>query len=136
MEHCQVCNTTADHQSACDRKDCPVRCSSRNDELTDIMLQLDSGMQQAMEHSCECGTEEGELRCKHCGYWVRAMSQAERRLKALLSVPSEKKTIFYRRCSGLDKRIAHGDDYAGDAWVRWTAVGQKPEDASDDSTTV
>lgn len=36
-------------------------------------------------------------------------------------------TIHYERRPELDKRLAHGDDYAGDAWVRWTAVGHSPE---------
>jgi len=27
----------------------------------------------------------------------------------------------------MDKRISRGDDFAGDAWVRWVAVGHKPD---------
>lgn len=37
--------------------------------------------------------------------------------------------IRYERAPALDRRIAHGDDYAGDAWVRWTVPGHVPEDA-------
>lgn len=32
----------------------------------------------------------------------------------------------YERRPELDRRIGHGDDYAGDAWVRWVVVGQDP----------
>ena len=38
-------------------------------------------------------------------------------------------TIHYQRAPEYDKRIARGDDYAGDAFVRWVAVGQEPDDA-------
>lgn len=47
-----------------------------------------------------------------------------------LTSKSEMRTIKYERVKALDKRIAYGDDYAGDAWVRWTAVGQTPEDVT------
>jgi hypothetical protein len=36
-------------------------------------------------------------------------------------------TILYERAPALDKRIARGDDFAGDAWVRWVAVGHRPD---------
>lgn len=36
-------------------------------------------------------------------------------------------TVFYYRVPALDKRIARGDDFAGDAWVRYTAVGHQPD---------
>lgn len=36
-------------------------------------------------------------------------------------------TVLYYRVPSLDKRIAKGDDFAGDAWVRYTAVGHKPD---------
>jgi hypothetical protein len=39
---------------------------------------------------------------------------------------SERGAIRYERRPELDKRIANGDDFAGDAWVRWTAVGHSP----------
>ena len=39
---------------------------------------------------------------------------------------SETGAIRYERRPELDKRIARGDDFAGDAWVRWTAVGHSP----------
>lgn len=35
--------------------------------------------------------------------------------------------IKYERRPELDRRIARGDDFAGDAWVRWTAVGHAPD---------
>jgi len=35
--------------------------------------------------------------------------------------------ILYERAPALDKRIARGDDFAGDAWVRWVAVGHRPD---------
>lgn len=35
--------------------------------------------------------------------------------------------ICYERAPTLDKRIARGDDFAGDAWVRWVAVGHRPD---------
>ena len=38
-------------------------------------------------------------------------------------------SIRYQRYPGLDRRIGNGDDFAGDAWVRWTAVGQSPIDS-------
>ena len=37
--------------------------------------------------------------------------------------------VLYERRKELDKRIAHGDDFAGDAWVRWVAVGHVPWDS-------
>lgn len=33
--------------------------------------------------------------------------------------------LYYRRPE-LDRRIGRGDDFAGDAWVRYTAPGAKP----------
>ena len=36
--------------------------------------------------------------------------------------------IKWQRVAHLDKRIGHGDDFAGDAFVRWVAVGQQPDD--------
>lgn len=36
-------------------------------------------------------------------------------------------TVFYYRAPSLDKRIARGDDFAGDAWVRYTGVGHQPD---------
>lgn len=41
-----------------------------------------------------------------------------------------KRCIKYERRPELDKRIANGDDYAGDAWVRWVVPGHTPEDAA------
>lgn len=45
------------------------------------------------------------------------------------AVPSATR-VKYERRPELDKRIAHGDDYAGDAWVRWVVPGHTPEDAA------
>ena len=42
-------------------------------------------------------------------------------------VPSQEPSILYERRQELDKRIKNGDDFAGDAWVRYTAVGHIPE---------
>lgn len=36
-------------------------------------------------------------------------------------------TVLYYRVPSLDKRIARGDDFAGDAWVRFTTVGHQPD---------
>lgn len=36
-------------------------------------------------------------------------------------------TVHYERAPALDRRIDHGDDFAGDAWVRWVAVGHSPD---------
>lgn len=36
--------------------------------------------------------------------------------------------VRYLRVPFYDKRIGNGDDFSGDAWLRWTAVGQRPED--------
>ena len=47
-----------------------------------------------------------------------------------------KRTVKYVRMPIYDKRIGNGDDYAGDAWVRWTAVGQIPEDLDASTSTV
>lgn len=38
----------------------------------------------------------------------------------------------YQRAPQLDKRIKNGDDFAGDAYVRWVAVGHTPDDAEND----
>ena len=38
--------------------------------------------------------------------------------------------VKYVRYPNADRRISLGDDFAGDAWVRWTAVGHTPEDAA------
>ena len=46
------------------------------------------------------------------------------------STVSETKAIKYERRPELDRRIANGDDFAGDAWVRWVVPGHKPEDAA------
>lgn len=35
--------------------------------------------------------------------------------------------VRYERRPELDKRIANGDDFAGDAYVRWVAVGHRPD---------
>lgn len=43
--------------------------------------------------------------------------------------PSDTARKFYRAPS-LDKRIGNGDDFAGDAWVCYTAVGHTPDGAS------
>lgn len=52
--------------------------------------------------------------------------QLERELRAAQSAT---KTIRYQRAPEYDRRNAHGDDYAGDAYVRWVTVGHKPDDA-------
>lgn len=44
--------------------------------------------------------------------------------------------VHYERVPALDRRISKGDDFAGDAWVRWTAVGRTPEHVYVDSRTV
>ena len=40
---------------------------------------------------------------------------------------SEREAINYERRPELDKRIANGDDFAGDAWVRWVVPGRIPQ---------
>lgn len=47
---------------------------------------------------------------------------------------SDRRAIKYERAPELDMRIRDGDDFAGDAWVRYTAVGHRPEDAAPDGT--
>jgi len=42
-----------------------------------------------------------------------------------------KGNVHYERRPELDKRIANGDDFAGDAYVRWVAVGHTPNDERD-----
>ena len=42
-----------------------------------------------------------------------------------------KGSVHYERRPELDKRIANGDDFAGDAYVRWVAVGHTPNDERD-----
>ena len=42
--------------------------------------------------------------------------------------PSTESAVRYERVPSLDKRIARGDDYAGDAYVRWLAVGHHPNE--------
>jgi hypothetical protein len=42
-----------------------------------------------------------------------------------------KGAVHYERCSQLDRRISRGDDFAGDAYVRWVAVGHVPNDERD-----
>ena len=37
-------------------------------------------------------------------------------------------TIHYERVPSLDRRQGRGDDFSGNAWVRWVAVGQLPQD--------
>jgi hypothetical protein len=37
--------------------------------------------------------------------------------------------IYYQRAPEYDRRIANGDDFSGDAFVRWVAVGHEPSDA-------
>lgn len=49
---------------------------------------------------------------------------------ALLALRQQDGMVRYERAPALDRRIAHGDDFSGDAWVRWTAVGQRPNAAS------
>lgn len=49
-------------------------------------------------------------------------------LRIANQAPSEKRSIQYERRPELDKRIANGDDFAGDAYVRWVVPGQQPED--------
>lgn len=41
--------------------------------------------------------------------------------------------VRYERVPQLDKRIANGDDFAGDAWVRWVAVGHTPFARTDEA---
>lgn len=47
-----------------------------------------------------------------------------------LSEPHAVGHVCYERAPSLDKRISRGDDFAGDAWVRWVAVGHRPDDQS------
>ena len=56
------------------------------DEMMDVLLDMESGFESALEHSCECATPEGEARCKHCNLWNAAMEGARRRLKELSTV--------------------------------------------------
>jgi len=42
-----------------------------------------------------------------------------------------KGNVYYERRPELDKRITNGDDFAGDAYVRWVAVGHTPNDERD-----
>ena len=61
---------------------------------------------------------------------MRALRDAEN------TASETKRTVKYVRMPIYDKRIGNGDDYAGDAWVRWTAVGQIPEDLDASTSTV
>ena len=59
-------------------------------------------------------------------------ADAAEQLRALAaSQPSaqDRSAVHYERFSAMDKRISRGDDFAGDAWVRWVAVGQNPNNA-------
>ena len=47
---------------------------------------------------------------------------------ALRGTPSST-TRNYQRAPEYDRRIGNGDDYAGDAFVSWCAVGHEPSDA-------
>ncbi len=44
----------------------------------------------------------------------------------LAGIKTRAESVEYERRPELDKRIANGDDYAGDAFVRWVAVGCSP----------
>lgn len=50
-------------------------------------------------------------------------------IAALSDGPAD--AVRYERFSALDKRISRGDDFAGDAWVRWTAIGHSPSAATE-----
>ena len=74
-----------------------------------------------------------------CAVAIDAIAAYTKKLfaEAASDTPSEtKRTVKYVRMPIYDKRIGNGDDYAGDAWVRWTAVGQIPEDLDASTSTV
>ena len=74
--------------------------------------------------ACRFNLVDGWLRLDpetECGYHRAARSAVSDRRPSV--------TIHYQRAPEYDKRIANGDDYAGDAFVRWVAVGQEPDDA-------
>ena len=59
-----------------------------------------------------------------------AFAHAQRAYEATSAVPSlATPTINYQRAPEYDRRIGNGDDFAGDAFIRWVAVGQEPHDA-------
>ena len=39
-------------------------------------------------------------------------------------------SVYYYRVPTMDKRFSRGDDFSGDAWVRYTAVGHRPDDCT------
>ena len=73
------------------------------------------------EHHAEFDEQLFDL-CREDDY--RGLYRAMVTRAALSSSPAE--AIKYERVPSLDKRILKGDDFAGDAWVRWVAVGHTP----------
>ncbi len=72
--------------------------------------------------------DEGAL----IGWFANAIMAGYDTAQSRAALPSTEPKIKYERAPELDCRIANGDDFAGDAWVRYTAVGQRPEDSQSD----
>lgn len=84
--------------------------------------------------------------CPYCGHVdpLKALEELGERLApshvghddAPRDPISGKPDSKYERRPELDKRIGRGDDFAGDAWVRYTAVGHSPTEAEPDGYAV